>query len=183
MENTEKKEVETLDALIGELKEHDQQDRKALRYIMIMFCALFTVYIAGMNLQKGIMKDGYALLAGGFALSLVFFLLKFLRQRRISYTDPVLVFLKNAEVRYTFWPLTEMIVSVPLLLLMGFGGGVIVYGSMNKYFPGSPAPLVIYAIIYLAAIGVGSWAARKLWVKNKKPVFDKIRRLRQEFGE
>jgi hypothetical protein len=173
----------SLQGLIGDLKERDKQDRKALLLLISMFFIFVTIYLAQFGRQEGIMKAAYALLAGGFVLSLLHFYLKFRSYKKISYTEPVIRFLRAAERRYAYWTLSDILVSVPLITVMGIGGGMIVYHSFNKYFPGSPLPLIIFCLVYAAAIFVGFLAGKKQWEKSKKPLYDKIRQLRKEFGE
>jgi hypothetical protein len=165
------------------MKEKDGQERKALLGLVVMFFIFVTIYIAQLNRQAGIMKAGYAFLAGGFVLSLLYFYQKYQSNKKISYTEPVVSFLKAAESRYALWTTKELLISIPLVAILGFGGGLVVYGSFDKYFPGSPVPVIIFCLVYGAAIFIGFLAGKKQWEKSKKPVYEKIRQLRKEFGE
>jgi hypothetical protein len=171
--------TDPLQELIDDMKEKDKQDRKALLYLIILFCVFVVIYLSGMNLQKGDMRAGYTLLAGGFGLSLLFFLVKFLKQKKIDYTAPTLV----AERRYAYLTWQEMVITFPLLVLMGWGGGIIVTSSFEKHYPGSIIPGLIFIVVYLAATGVGYWAGKKQWEKSKRAIYEKIRRMRHEFSK
>jgi hypothetical protein len=174
--------VEPLQNLISEMKEKDKQERKALLYLVIMFFVFVTIYLAQLGRQTGVMQAGYAILASGFILALLYFYLKFRNYAKISYSEPVLLFLKAAERRYAYWTIQDLLVAFPLTIFMGIGGGLIVFSSFNKYFPESPLPLMIYCLIYFTAIFIGFWAGRKQWEKAKRPLYEKIRQLRKEFG-
>jgi hypothetical protein len=171
-----------LQGLIGEMKEKDNRERQALLYLIVLFGLFVVLYLSGMNLQRGDMREGYSLLAGGFVLSLLFFLFKYLKQKKIDYTAPTLVFLKDAERRYAYWTWQDLVISCPLLVLMGWGGGIIVTCSFEKYYPGSIVPVIIFIVVYLIAVAVGFWAGKKQWEKSKRAIYEKVRRMRQEFG-
>jgi hypothetical protein len=169
--------------LTEEMKEKDRQDRRALLYLMIFFIAFSVIYLALMNRQEGVMRTGYTLLAGGFILTLLHFFLKFRKYKKINYSEPVFRFLRSAEQRYAYWPLLEILIDIPLITMMGIGGGLIVYGSFQKYFPGSPVPVVVYCLILIAACITGYLAGKKQWERSKRPLYEKIRQMRREFGD
>jgi hypothetical protein len=121
------------------------------------------------------------MLGGSFSLLIAYFLTKYLRMRNIDYSVPVARFLQDAEKRYRYWTVTDFMVSVPMLILMCAGGGLIVYGSFQKYFPGSYLPLIIYLIVFGAALSVGSWAGRKQWKNQYGSTYEKIVKLKREF--
>jgi positive regulator of sigma E activity len=174
--------ADSLQELIDEMKERDKQENKVLLYIILVFGLFVVLYLSGMNVQKGAMRAGYAMLAGGFGLSLLFFLIKFLKQKKTDYTAPTLVFLRDAERRYAYWTWQELVISCPLLVLMGWGGDIIVTSSFEKYFPGSIFPGLIFIVVYIVATAIGYWAGKRQWEKSKRAIYEKIRRMRQEFG-
>jgi hypothetical protein len=170
-----------LQSLVEEVKTQDATLMKALLIMLISFGALGLIYLTSISRNTGLMKTGYILLGGGFFLLEVYFFTKYRIRKKIDYAAPALEFLRKAEKRYTFWSLPDLLVSLPLLLSMGLGGGLIVYASFQKYFPGSFVPTIIYILIFCAAVAVGSYAGRKQWVQNNKPICEKIRQMREEF--
>jgi hypothetical protein len=175
--------VDPLQELIAEMKEKDKQENKVLLGIILVFGLFVVLYLSGMKLQKGAMQAGYAMLAGGFGLSLLFFLFKFLKQKKTDYTAPTLVFLREAERRYAYWTWQELVISGPLLVLMGWGGSIIVTSSFEKYYPGSILPGLIFIMVYIVATGVGYWAGKMQWDKSKRTIYKKIRRMKDDFSK
>lgn len=173
--------ADSMDALISEIKSKDLERKKAVRIIIISFVVLAVIYITSVSGNKGLMRLGYLMLGGSFSLLIAYFLTKYLRMSKIDYAAPVARFLKDAEMRYRYWTLTDFIVSVPMLIVLCAGGGLIVYGSFQKYFPGSYIPLIIYLIVFGAALLVGSWAGRKQWKKQYGTIYEKIVKLKGEF--
>jgi hypothetical protein len=170
-----------IQSLVEEVKTHDAALLKALLIMMISFGALGIVYLTSISRNTGLMKTGYVLLGSGFLLMEIYFFTKYRIRKKTDYAAPALEFLRQAEQRYAFWSPSDLLVSLPLLLAMGLGGGLIVYASFQKYFPGSIIPSIIYILIFCAAVAVGSWAGRKQWVQNNKPIYEKIRKMREEF--
>jgi hypothetical protein len=181
--NTLNVQGDPIQSLIDEMKAKDKQENKVLLYLIILFGLFAVLYLSGMTLQKGAMREGYALLAGGFVLSLLFFLIKFLKQKRIDYTAPILVFLRDAERRYSYWTWQELVISFPLLVLMGWGGSIIVTRSFEKYYPGSIVPCLIFIGVYIVATGVGYWVGKMQWEKSKRAIYKNIRRMKDDFSK
>lgn len=173
--------ADTMEALISEIKSKDLERKKAVRIIIMSFVALAVIYITSVSWNKGLMQLGYLMLGGSFSLLIAYSLTKYLRMSKIDYAAPVARFLKDAEMRYRYWTLTDFIVSVPMLIVLCAGGGLIVYGSFQKYFPGSYVPLIIYLIVFGAALMVGLWAGRKQWKNQYGTIYDKIVNLKKEF--
>ncbi len=171
----------SLQPLIEELKEKDAQDRKAIRYLVMMFSVFLAIYAGGLGRYQGLMQAGYAFLAGGFLLTLIYFGVKLWMRRKIDYSESTAVFLRKAQQRHTYLPWPELLISTGLILVMGAGGGMIVFVSFEKYFPGSWIPLAVYVAVFLAATAIGHFSGKKIWNKNKRPLFEKIRALREEF--
>lgn len=171
-----------LQRLIRDLQEKDRDDTKALRILTVVFAMFVVIYLGAMTRQSGLMREGYAIMTGGFLLSMLFFLFRLRNRSRIDYSAPVIQFLRCAERRHAFLNWQEWIVSVPLILMMGTGGGIVVYTSMEKYFPGSSVPLVIYGIVLLTATLIGYFAGWSRWKRHKQEIYKRIRAMREEFG-
>jgi len=174
---------DNMKTVIEDLKASDAKEQKKIFSFIIIFFVFVTVYFASFNMQKGDMKSGFGILVLGFVLILGFMFWKYLAYKKIDYTAPSIIFLKKASQRYRFMPVSELIISVPLLMILVTGGAIIVYSSFNRYFPGSYIPLIIYFIIMASAVVVGFWASYKNWKRDKGPVLEKIRQMQQEFGE
>ena len=165
-----------LGGLIEELKAADQKGKKLVSRFMIIIFVLLGVYAIQIATNNGPLSIGYELLAAGFIFILVYFFRKIILIRRIDYSAPVIIFLRKAEKRYTFITAADWFIIIPILGVLGTGGGFIVYYSFIKYFKDSPWPLVIYIIFFVSVIIFGFWAGKKDWKKENGVILDKIKR-------
>jgi len=174
---------DSLHNLLEAVKTADDQDRKRLLRLIRIFVFLFIIYFGSFAIKNGCLKEGFGLLIFTILLILAFTAYKYLRSKKINYSEPIASFLRKAENRYRLFTLTDAIISVPLLALLVYSGGLLVTCSFDKYFPGSPVPLIIYGIFMTAVVVTGLWATSKDWNKARKPVMDKIRELRKDVEE
>ena len=178
----EKSIKENMETFIDELKANDTKERKQIISFILIIVLFIAIYSESFAIQKTALKPGYALLILGFVLILFFMFHRFFRNRKVDYTVPTKVFLLQAEHRYKFMNLVDWIITVPLLALLVTGGALIVHASFMRYFPGSAFPLIIYLILMTGAIIFGYWASRKNWIRDKKRMFEEIRKLKEDFN-
>jgi hypothetical protein len=175
--------VDVQDSLIGQLKDADSRDRKSLVFTLIISGLFIMIYGTSIARNSGVMLMGYQFLAGGFVLIFLYILIRYFQHKKIDYSEPVILFLQKAEKRYRYFRFSEVIIAIPLLIFIGTGGGLIVYDSFKKYFPGSYIPIALYLLIFISAVSVGLWASRRKWVNEKKRILNNIRLVLSEFGE
>jgi hypothetical protein len=169
-----------MNGLVNELKAADNKARKAMyQYIIIIF-VLLGIYASRMAIYKGPLSIGYELLVIGFVLILLYIFSKIMMIRKIDYACPAMTFLKKAERRYTFIPLTEWFIIIPILAILGTGGGFVVHYSFLKYFEDVTVPVVIYIVFFISITIFGTWASKKNWLKEHGQTLEKIRNMRRE---
>jgi hypothetical protein len=178
-----KSKMEGLDSFIEELKAADAKDRKNTRMFIIILGLFVVIYSSSLIRFNGTMRDGFATLVLGFALALSYLLWRYRQMKKIDYSAPSVRFLGEASQRYRFMRPVDWIITVPLLLILIAGGGILVYVSFLKYFGPSPWPLAIYSVFMAAAIYVGFRASIRIWKQDKKGILEKIRKMQQEFAE
>ena len=172
-----------MDIFIEELKAADAKDRKNTRMFIIIMGMFVVIYSSALVRYHGTMKDGFAMLVLGFALTLFYLFWRYRKIRNIDYSVPSVRFLREAGQRHRFMSPVDWIVIIPMLLLFIAGGGIIVYASFLKYFGPSAWPLAIYFVVMAAAVAVGFWSGIKTWKRDKRGLLEKIRKMQEEFGE
>jgi hypothetical protein len=172
-----------LNSFIEELKAQDAVIRKKRGFMVAIYSMLFVVYAGTFSLQKDGMKLGYSLLVLGFCLILGYFFYRFLQLNKIDYTAPVNVFLRKAEKRYAYMTLTDWIIIIPILLILGAGGLLVVWFSFGKYVTDPYWAAGIYLVVFFAAVGIGFWASPKQWEKDNGDLYRKIRAMKGEFSD
>jgi hypothetical protein len=169
-----------VDGLVEELKAADSKARRSVSRFMNIIFLLLGFYLSRLLIYRGPLFIGYELLVIGFVLILVYFFWKLLLLRKIDYTAPSMTFLKKAERRYTFIPLSEWFLIIPILAILGTGGGFVVHHSFLKYFEHTTIPLLIYIVFFIFVIFFGLWASKKNWKKDQGIIMEKIKKMRRE---
>ena len=172
-----------MDTFIEELKAADSKERNKIRGFIIIFGTFVAIYSSSLGMHKGTMRDGFAILVLAFVLILAYTFWNYRRIKRVNYTAPTIQFLKEARKRHSFMPPMEWVFVIPLLALLITGGSLIVHFTFIRYFGISYWPLAIYLLIMAGAVGVGFWASKRHWKRDKGEILEKIRKMQQEFGE
>jgi len=181
--NQQEQNKNQMDTFIEELKAADSRERKKIVGFIIIFGIFVAVYSSSLSIHKGTMRDGFAILVLAFVLILAYMLFGYLRIKRINYTAPTIQFLGEAKKRHSFMPPREWFFVVPLLALLIAGGSLIVHSAFTRYFGVTYWPLTIYLLFMACVVGVGFWASKKHWKREKGEMLEKIRKMQQEFGE
>lgn len=169
-----------LDSLIEELKAADTKRRKMVFMFMIIILALTVINSTTILTKSGLAALGYEILVFGFVLILIYFFSQLLSLKKVDYTAPSLVFLQKAEKRYAFMKPSDWIIVTPLLLILGAGGGLIVYHSFSKYNVDIQLITAGYILFFIALVIFGFWASRKDWKKDNGRILERIREIREE---
>lgn len=170
-----------LDALIKDLKEQDVLMRKKIRLFSIIYIVFIGLYSAILTTQDNeVMKLGYSLLVLGFMLIIGYFSYLFMRVVKIDYSAPMIQFIKKALKRYAFMTVTDWLIVIPLLLVIGTGGMIIVWGSFSKYDPRPYLAAGIYLAVFLVAVTIGFWAGIKDWHKSNGNLYRRLQNLQAE---
>ena len=180
-EKKENNEKINMDSFIDKLKARDQKDRKQVFSFMIIMVMFIIIYSGSQALQKEEIKSGYGILIFGFSLILLYLFRKLIRNKKIDYSAPTITFLQEAEKRYRFLPVADLLITIPLLALLITGGGMIVKSTFMRYFPGSNLPLIIYLVFMAGVIAFGFWASYRNWLRDKGEILQEIRELKKEF--
>lgn len=179
-QNDEQSTQGNFNSLIMDLKAADLKARRKTIFFMIIIFSFIAVYSSVLTRQNGPVSIGYEILIGGFFLILIYGFSQFLRVKNIDYTAPAIVFLKKAERRHAFMKLSDWFITVPLIAILGTGGGFIVYYSFSAYHVNYQLLTVIYTILFIMLVIFGFWASRKNWKKEKGEILERIKKMRQE---
>lgn len=179
-QNDEQSTQGNFNSLITDLKAADLKGRRQIIFFIIIIFSLITVYSSVRTRQNGPESIGYEILIGGFILILIYGFSQLLMVKNVDYTAPALVFLKKAEKRHTFMKLSDWFITMPLLAILGTGGGFILYHSFAVYHVNLKLLMVIYTILFIMLVIFGFWASRRNWKKEKGEILDRIKKMRQE---
>jgi hypothetical protein len=182
-ENVNTQKENKMDMFIEELKAADAKDRKNTRMFIIVMGVFVVIYSSTLVRIHETMKDGYAMLVLGFALTLFYLFWRYRKLSAIDYSAPSIQFLREAGQRHRFMRPVDWIVTIPMLILFFAGGCSIIDATFTKYFGPSAWPLGIYSVVMAAAAVIGFWSSMKIWKRDKKGILEKIRKMQAEFGD
>jgi hypothetical protein len=170
-----------LGGFIAEMRARDQRARQQVLGMAVILFAVGSTFIAtGRAARPG------ALLVGlGILMVAVFMSLKAHSFGRVNYAAPAQEFLAAAAKRYQFWRAEDAIFAVPLLLMLGAGGGLTVWLAANKYLGnrGARFAMLGYLVFFIGLCVFGWIASRKQWQREHAAWLNEIRGRQRELQE
>lgn len=142
-----------------------QLKRRKLMYITIDIM-LAIVYIALVNIHTGIIATGYYILGAGCAAGALYLYLRYRPVQPYIYSLPVTEFLEKAKYKISYFNMVDYIIIIPLLLLLGTGGGIVFIMSILKYTDNLTLLLIIWVLFFAFISVFGFYAGRRNWMKE-----------------
>lgn len=166
---------------INLLKDKIQSNLKKQRRNLIIFAgvdmAIALIYLSRLNSGSILFKLGIALIALGLLLSAAYlwFSAKLLKDSVFSL--PLTEFLSTSEKRLRFMRLKDWLIILPLLLLLGTGGGLVFTTRLLLYTENLVVLVIIWCIFFPGLCIFGFIVSRKDWVKAHGPLLEEIKKL------
>ena len=155
------KEEERVNNLIDQFKSvQKNQRRKSIIWAGILI-TLSVVYLSLQGHQTGLTNLGLVMIGTGFILGSVYFYFRYKPVSPISYSLPMVEFLSLAEKKLYYLNLTDWFVIVPLLLILGTGGGIIFIERLLNYTNNLTLLVIIWILFFLLLSLFGFWAGTK----------------------
>ena len=92
-------------------------------------------------------------------------------------------FLEKAEKRLIFMQLYDWLVVIPLLALLGTGGGFVLVTTLSRYTSNIELLIVIWVIFFIALILFALTVSRKSWAREHSILLDEVRKIRISLSE
>ena len=155
--------------------------RKATMMIAVNF-ALAVIYITNMSFQTGMAALGYFLLGAGLLGGAIYLHLRYKTFAHETYLLPIKDFLGRAERQISYFNLTDYLIVIPLLLIIGTGGGLVFITSLLKYTANDTLLIIIWVLFYISLCAFGFWAGKRNWQKTYGDLFEKITKLKNSYS-
>lgn len=175
-----------IDQIISSFKDDMNKQRKTFIYVITILLSLSIIYIAqGLrniahdNSEGNILGIGYGLITAGFILGAVYLYFRYRPLSGSFYSLPMADFLDKAEKRLKYLNVSDWLIIILLLIILGTGGGIVFITSLLKYSVSYKLLLVIWILFFLFLSGFGIRASRKDWQKAHGQLLYEIQELKE----
>lgn len=148
-------------------------------FLVILSLFYFSRFISDSNLfSAGMMIIGAGLVMGAI------YLWKLSRPLPDStWSLPPVKFLSLAEKRMRYFPPADLFKVMPILIVLGIGGGMVLASRLLLYTDNLTLVVTIWIIFYLGLCLFGFWAGMKDWKKKYGELIRRIAEARKGFEE
>jgi hypothetical protein len=174
----EKKE-EDISMITESFKAYQAQIKRKKTVYVAVDIIMAIIYLALVNTRSGPEATGFSLLGAGFAAGALYLHLRYKQLPAGIYSLPVTEFLEKAEKQISYFQLIDYLIVVPLLMLLGTGGGMVFVASLMKYTDNFMLLLVIWILFFILLCVFGYFAGRKNWKKEFGSLYTNIRKMRE----
>jgi len=168
-----------MDILIDSFKtEINNQRKKSFIWISILIM-LGIIYLSTSTQVSDFTSIGYHLTVIGFVLGGIYLYFRYRTLPNSIYTLPVFEFIDKAEKKIKFINLSDWLIIVPLLLMLGTGGGIIFTTRLLNYTNNITLLLIIWVIFFIALSIFGFVAGKKNWEKEHVVLLREFQKARE----
>ena len=179
-----------IDQFIESFKTNIQVKRKkAITWILfllvlgIIYISISVRYSSANGKFDNLTGIGFSLCTIGFILGAIYIYFRYRSLPDSFYSMPVLNFIDKAEKNLNFMNLTDWLIIIPLLLILGTGGGIIFITRLLNYTDNFTALIIIWIVFFVALSIFGFYASKKNWKKDHSQLFKEFQEFKKAMGE
>jgi hypothetical protein len=161
--------------LIDLFKKFEKKEEQKKRLVISVNITLFILYTALAGSQTGKTALGYLLCGLGFILGAAYLYFRYRPLPASAYTLPILEYLSKTEKRLRYFTATDYIILIPLLIIIGIGGGLIFTGRLTQYTDKDGLLTVIWILFFTGLCLFGYFAGRKNWLKDNRDIHNAVK--------
>lgn len=158
------------DQLIGLFRKFEKKQAATRRLVIGVNTVLFILYTAVAASQTGATATGYRLCGLGFVLGAAYLFFRYRPLPASAYTLPIMDYLRKAEKQLRYFTAADYLIILPLLIIIGIGGGLIFTGRLSNYTDKIDLLTGIWAVFFTGLCLFGFFAGRKKWLKENSDV-------------
>jgi hypothetical protein len=158
------------------------QRRKSLIWISFLL-VLSVIYISVSVRMDSLTSTGNHLCVIGFTLGAIYLYFRYRSLPDSFYSMPVLDFIDKAEKNLNFMNLTDWLIIIPLLLILGTGGGIIFITRLLNYTDNFTALIIIWIVFFIALSIFGFYASKKNWKKEHSQLFKEFQEFKKSMRD
>lgn len=161
-----KKDEDLVTSVIERFREEDKKNRKKAIMWIVFLISFSVIYFSRIASETGIVSIGMLLLGCGMIL-VALYLWHYSRPiPGKSYSLPLVQFLDLADNKLKYMKKRDILIIIPILILLGLGGGLVFTGSLMKHSSNITLLVLIWFVFYLGLCIFGFWAGRKNWERD-----------------
>jgi hypothetical protein len=150
---------------------------KAKRYIVITLVSMSVIYLG--IAFRGTSNPGPFLIVTGLWAGAIYLSIRYRPLPDSIYLLPLSEFVKAADYRLRYFAVIDWLVVVPILIVMGVGGGIYLVSRLSLYTQKTWIIILVWVIFYIALCVFGFFVGRKDWSKNNRALLDDLQKLKE----
>jgi H+/gluconate symporter-like permease len=170
-------------SLIDRIRKNLTKQKKKARYFAFIDILIAVIYAVTLRRDELCNNIGLTLACTGLALGAIYLYSKSRMIRNSLYSLPLVNFLEEVEKRLIFMRLYDWLVVIPLLLMLGTGGGFIVVSRLSRYTQNIGMITTIWVIFFIALVVFAFTVSGKDWQKQQGELLDSVREIKKSLAE
>ena len=170
-------------SLIDKVKKNLSMQKKRARYFALLDLVIAVIYVTALRENDFNNNIGLTLVCTGLILGAAYLYSKSRMIKNSLYSLPLVNFLEETEKRLTFMGLYDWLAVIPLLLMLGTGGGFILISRLSRYFQNTGMIITIWIVFFTALVVFAFNVSVKDWQKEQGTLLDSVREIKKSLYE
>jgi hypothetical protein len=171
-----------LNNIMGRIRSYMGKKWKKAIIVAVADMAMAFIYISLSRTASPASKTGFIILAAGFFAGSVYLYLAGRPLSDSAYCRPMTEFLDIAEKRFRFMRLRDWLIVIPLLLILGTGGGMVFVERLSNYTDKVSLLAAIWIVFWIGLCIFAFIVSRKDWEKAYGAIVNEIREMRKSLS-
>ncbi len=163
--------------LFKRVEESFKKQMRQKRYFIIFLLILSVQYLV--LTVRSSDNEGLKLLVAGFISGAVYLFFRYKPLPDNIYFLPLREFVDAATRRLRYFAMIDWIVIIPILIIMGIGGGIHLVTRLSRYTDNIGLLILIWVLFYLGLCVFGFFAGRKNWKEEHGGLLRYLERFRE----
>lgn len=155
-----------MDEMISLFKSYQAEQRKKSVYWSGFLILLSVIYFSLMRNLAVSSKAGMLILGVGCILGALYIFLRYRPLQASSFTLSTKDFLALAEDNLKYFKVIDWLIVIPLLLILGTGGGLVFVNSLLHHTDNAMLLIIIWCIFFPSLSVFGFFAGKKNWKRD-----------------
>jgi H+/gluconate symporter-like permease len=170
-------------SLMDRIRENLTMRKKKAMYFALIDFVIAVIYVAALRKDELYTNIGLTLVCTGLALGAAYLYSKSRMIKNSLYSLPLVNFLEETEKRLTFMRLYDWLTVIPLLLMLGTGGGFIFISRLSRYTRNIEMIIIIWVVFFIALVVFAFTISRKDWQKEQGALLDSVMEIKKELKD
>ncbi|OQY96685.1 MAG: hypothetical protein B6D37_01395 [Sphingobacteriales bacterium UTBCD1] len=176
----EKSKDDSLNSIIELFKTEQKKSRRKSIIWCVVLIALSVIYFSITTGRSGTSALGMTLIGSGFILGALYFWNSSKPLPDKFYLLPPVKFLETADRRLMYLPVGQLLKIIPILVILGIGGGMVFIDRLIKYAINKELLLLIWICFFVGLCIFGYFAGKKDWAKTYGDLHRRISKAKKD---